>query len=201
MLKHGVIQPSRSPWNSLLFLVAKKDGQFRPVIDFKKVSEVTKDNRNRQPVLSDLLMSLGIGEKFVCSLDLLSWYWQGPMAPESRKITASSTDNGHFECLRMPYGLKSAQIPFQRMINFMFSGMLGTGFYAYLDDLLVCGSDVEIHRANLETVLLKLGNAGFKAKLAKCEFLKSRIYFRLHKIDGNGIHIMDDKISAIKNSP
>ncbi len=29
MLKQGVIQHSRSPWNSPLFLVPKKDGQFR----------------------------------------------------------------------------------------------------------------------------------------------------------------------------
>ncbi len=34
MLEQGVIQHSTSPWNSPFFLVSKKDGQFRPVIDF-----------------------------------------------------------------------------------------------------------------------------------------------------------------------
>ncbi len=87
------------------------------------------------------------------------------------------------------------------MINNLFSGTLGKGVYAYLDDLLVCGKDIHSHPTNLETVLHTLQEAGLKAKLAKCEFLKVQISFLGHKIDGNGIHTMDDKISAIKNFP
>ncbi len=113
MLQQGVIQPSKSPWNSPLYLVLKKDGQFRPVIDFRKDNEVTEDDRFPLPVLSDLLMSLGHGSKFFSSLDLLSGYWQVPLAPKSREITTFSTRNGHFECLRMPFGLKSAPMTFQ----------------------------------------------------------------------------------------
>ncbi len=59
LLKQGVIQPSKSPWKSPLFLVPKKDGLFRPVIDFRKVNKVAEDDRFPLPVLSDLLMSLG----------------------------------------------------------------------------------------------------------------------------------------------
>ncbi len=75
-------------------------------------------------------MSLRHGKKFFSSLDLLSGYWQVPLAPESRKITAYSAPNGHFEWLRMPFGFKSAPITFQRMINNLFSGTLGKGVYA-----------------------------------------------------------------------
>ncbi len=46
MLKQGVIQHSTLPWNSPLFLVPKKDGEFRPVLDFRKVNEVTEDDRS-----------------------------------------------------------------------------------------------------------------------------------------------------------
>ncbi len=48
---------------------------------------------------------------------------------------------------------------------------------------------------------LNLREAGLKAKLTKCECLKSRITFLGHTVDGDGIHTMDDKISAIKNFP
>ncbi len=106
MLEQGVIENSRSPWNSPLFLVPKKNGQFRPVNDFRRVNEVTEDERFPLPVLKDLLMSLS-------SLDLVSGYWQVPMAPESRAITAFSTPQGHFHYKRMPFGLKSAPITFQ----------------------------------------------------------------------------------------
>ncbi len=37
--------------------------------------------------------------------------------------------------------------------------------------------------------------------MTKCDFLKSKITFLGHTIDGDEIHSMDDKISAIKNFP
>ncbi len=60
------------------------------------------------------------------------------------------------------------------MFNTLFSDFLGNGVYAYLDDLLICGKDIESHQANLEAVLLKLKKACLKTKLTKCEFLKSK---------------------------
>ncbi len=51
MLEQGVLQESHSPWNSPHFLVPKKDGTFRPVIDFRHVNEVTEDNHYPLPVL------------------------------------------------------------------------------------------------------------------------------------------------------
>ncbi len=121
------------------------------------------------------------------------------MAAESREITAFSTPSSHFEWLRMPFGLKTAPITFQRMISTLFSDLIGKGVYAYLDDLIICSKDGDSHLAKLEAVLLKLREAGLKAKLTKCEFLKSKITFLGHTVDGDGIHTMDDKISAIKN--
>ncbi len=54
MLDQGVIQNSRSPWNSPLFIVPKKDKSFNPVTDFRHVHY-----HYALPVLKDLLMSLG----------------------------------------------------------------------------------------------------------------------------------------------
>ncbi len=93
---------SGPPWSSPLFLVPKKDGTFRPVIDFRRVNEFTEDDIYPLPVLKDLLMNLGKGNQYFSCLDLLSVYWQVPMAPDSRKVTAFSTPQGHFEWLKMP---------------------------------------------------------------------------------------------------
>ncbi len=54
MLAQGLIQHSALLWNSPLFLVPKKNGQYRPVIYFKRVNEVTEDDRYPLPVLQDL---------------------------------------------------------------------------------------------------------------------------------------------------
>ncbi len=74
MLDQGVIQESNCPWNSPLFLVPKKNGTLRPVIDFRRVNEVTVDDHYPLPVLRDLVMCLGRGNKVSSSLDLLSGY-------------------------------------------------------------------------------------------------------------------------------
>ncbi len=94
------------------------------------------------------------------------------MTAESREITAFSTPSGHFKWLRMPFGLKTAPITFQRMINTLFLDLTGKGVYAYLDDLIICSKDGDSHLAKLDSVLLKLREAGLKTKLTKCEFLK-----------------------------
>ncbi len=86
------------------------------------------------------------------------------------------------------------------MINTFFSDLIGKGVYAYLDDLILCSKDGDNHLAKLVTVLLKLREASLKAKLTKCECLKS-ITFLGHTVVGDGIHTMDDKISVIKNFP
>ncbi len=107
-------------------------------------------------------MFLGQGNKIFSSLDLLNGHWQVPLAPESKDITAFSTPTGHFEWLRMPFGLKSAYIAFQRMIHTLFADMLGKDIYAYLDDFIIRSKN-----GDLDAVLLKLKEAGFKAKLTK----------------------------------
>ncbi len=76
--------------------------------------------------------------------------------------------------------------------------MLGKDVYAYLDDLIICSKNGDNHLADLEAVLFKLKETGLKANLTKCEFLKAKITFLGHTVDANGIHTMDDKISAVK---
>ncbi len=162
MLQQGVIQESFSPWNSPLSLVPKKDGSFRPVIDFRRVNEVTVDNHYPLPVLGDLLMSLGLGNKIFSILNVLSGYRQLPMASESREFTTFSTREGHFEFLRMPFGLKSAPLTYQRTMNSIFSGMLGKSVFIYLDDILITNTDTKSHLDTIKLVLQRLKESGLK---------------------------------------
>ncbi len=68
-----------------------------------------------------------------------------------------------------------------------FAGMLGNTVFAYLDDLIIASKNPETHSKTLKAVLQKLHETGMKVKLSKCE------------LNGKGIHISDDKITALKN--
>ena len=201
MLKDGVIQESYSPWNSPLFLIAKKDGTYRPVIDFRKVNELTVPDHYPLPVLSDLLQSIGSGNQVFSTLDLKSGFFQIPLDKESREITAFSTHNAHLEFLRAPMGLKNSPLTMQRLVNSIFNGVIGKGVFIYLDDLIVVSPDVDTHLQILETVLSKLTEAGLTLNPHKCVFLRRRISFLGHVVDADGIHTSDSKVKAVRNFP
>ncbi len=98
-------------------------------------------------------------------------------------------------------GLRNAPLTLQRMVNSLFSGLIGNGIFCYLDDLIIVSKDSESHLHKLDIVFNKLEEAGLKAKLSKCDFLKSRIEFLGHVVDGESIHTVDFKINAVKHFP
>ncbi|KAG2791851.1 hypothetical protein PC113_g23698 [Phytophthora cactorum] len=61
--------------------------------------------------------SWGIHYLWFCSLDAASGFWAVMMTLRARKISAFVCALGHFEWLRMPFGLKNAPMIYQRMID------------------------------------------------------------------------------------
>ncbi len=120
------------------------------------------------------------------------------MAPSARAVTGFSTPNGHFEFKRMPSDLKTAPTTFSRMMNRILSDLMGKNVYAYLYDVIIFNKDPESQFGSVMEVFVRLKNAGLKARLTKCEFLKERISFLGHQVDQA---TMDDKMQAVKNSP
>ncbi|KAK3889412.1 hypothetical protein Pcinc_006591 [Petrolisthes cinctipes] len=201
MLKQKVIEPSTSPWSSPIFLVPKKDGTYRPVIDYRRVNQQTVPDKYPMPHLNDLLQAIGEGNKVFSTLDLLSGYWQVPVHERSRDITAFSTHQGHYQFRRMPFGLCNAPTTFQRLVNNVLAGLIGKDALVYLDDIIIFSKDVPTHLEKLRKVLERLASAGLKLKLSKCEFLKQKIKYLGHEVDESGIHVNQDKIKAILKFP
>ncbi len=90
---------------------------------------------------------------------------------------------------------------FQSMVNTLFPGIIGKGWFVYLDDLIFVYKNLDSHLQQLSLVFQKLTEADLKAKFTKCEFLKSRMEFLGHLLDGDGIHTADSKITAVQKSP
>jgi hypothetical protein len=111
MLKREIIEPSASPWSNSIVLVQKKskDGsvKYRFCIDYRSLNAVTK--LDAYPILNivDTLDSLGKSRIFSV-LDMASGYHQIAMKPEHKEKTAFSCHRGHFQFLKMPFGLNNA---------------------------------------------------------------------------------------------
>ena len=198
MKKEGIVRDSTSPYNSPLLLVPKKNNEWRLVVDFRKLNQNTVPDRFPMPVINDVLAQLG-GAKIFTSLDLLSGYWQIPLAEESKPLTAFSTHREHLEFNRMPFGLCSAPISFSRIMLRVLGHIKNV--YIYLDDVIIFSEDFESHLATLEEVLKCFEKAGLKIKFEKCQFLKEELEYLGHKINANGIMMQEGKIKAMMEYP
>lgn len=203
MLKNGIITHSESPWNAPIWVVPKKSDasgkkKFRVVIDYRKLNDKTIDDRHPIPQIEDILDNLGRSCYFT-TLDLKSGFHQIELDEDSRQKTAFSTDLGHFEFLRMPFGLKNAPATFQRAMNYILGDLIGTVCYVYLDDIIIFGKNLEEHLKNLGKVLERLALSNLKIQLDKCEFLKRDCEFLGHIVTGNGIKPNPEKIKEIQN--
>ena len=198
MLKDGVIKHSTSPWASPVLFVKKKNGKQRLCIDYRKLNAQTKKDRFPLPRISDILSKLGSSKVF-STMDLSKGYYQVMIKPEDREKTAMITQDGLYEFVRMPFGLTGAPSTFQRLMNFIFSGV--PFVMVYLDDIIIFSSTVEEHCDHVEEVLCMLRRAKLKANLEKCSFGKRRIEFLGHVITSEGIQPNRDLINKIIDWP
>lgn len=171
MLADGIIQQSISPWISPIWVVPKKadsSGQkkWRIVVDYRKLNEKTIDDKFPIPNIEDILDKLGRSAYFTI-LDLKSGFHQIKVDPTDRQKTAFSTDKGHFEFIRMPFGLKNAPATFQRVMNTILKELIGKCCLVYLDDIIIFGSSLQQHIENLDKVLTRLTEANLKIQLDK----------------------------------
>ncbi len=90
-------------------------------------------------------MYLGRGNSTFSSLDSLFCYWQMELELAMREVAALSTQSGHYEWLRLLFGLKSAPLTFQIKIDNIFAGMLDNTVCAYLDDFIIASKDPKTH--------------------------------------------------------
>ena len=112
MLKQGIIRPSVSPWSAPLWIVPKKPGasgekKWRVVIDYRKLNNVTVGDSYPLPNISEILDQLSHA-KYFTTLDWESGFHQIQINPNDSQKTAFSTPTGHYEFVRMPFGLKNA---------------------------------------------------------------------------------------------
>ena len=201
MLAQDVVEPAASPFNAPLLLVPKANGEFRVVVDFRKLNSLTVPDRHPMPVLTDLLQSLGDSNEVFSTVDLQSGFFQVELTPSSRPYTAFTTSTGQYMFKRMAMGLRNSPLTFTRLMNSVLAGLMGNSVFCYLDDVIIASKTVHEHLDTLSEVLSRFAKAGLKLKLSKCSFLKRQISFLGHRVDREGIHALDDKIRAVCQFP
>ena len=194
-----IVKVSFAP-HTLLIIVPKKDGGVRLCLDFRALNSKVIDDRYPLPSIQHIFSQLGKSKIFNC-LDMRQSYNEIPLSEDSMEKTAFSSPNGHWELTSMPFGLKTAPSYFQRIVNKVLTGLIGTSTQVYLDDIVVQGKNLDDHVYNLRKVLDRLREAKLKLRLKKCEFFKEEVEYLGHIVGAQGLKPQDSKVEAIKRVP
>lgn len=204
MLNEKIIKNSTSPFNSPILLVPKKSSpdekKWRLVIDFRQLNKLIVPDKFPLPRIDDILDHLGRA-KYFTTLDLMSGFHQIPLDENSKSYTAFSTDKGHFEFNRLPFGLNISPNSFQRMMSIALSGLPPQCAFLYIDDIIVVGCSVNHHITNLYKVFQQLRKFNLKLNPKKCHFFKNEVTYLGHNISEKGIQPDKTKYSVISNYP
>lgn len=205
MVRDGIIQASISPYNAPCFLVPKKidssgKQKWRLVIDYRALNEKVVNVCHPLPNITDILDQLGKSVYF-STMDLASGFYQIPLEPSSRPLTAFSTPFGHWEFLRTPMGLRTSSSVFQKMMNKICSGLQGVEMLVYMDDAILYSQTLDEHIGKLGRFLDKMKSAKLTLKPEKCSFLCKEITYLGHVVSSKGVSPDPRKVEAVKEFP
>ena len=196
MLEAGIIRKSKSPFQSPSLMIRKPNGTWRFCVDYRNLNKKTVQQNFPIPRILDILDKLN-GSKFFTTLDLKSGYWQVEMEEASIPRTAFGTQDGHYEFLRLPFGLKNAPADFSRMM-YMVLGDL-TFVEIYLDDITIHSKSFVEHLNHIRIVMERLAEANLKINHEKCTWCSSVVKILGHVVSHNKIQMDPKKVASIKD--
>jgi len=194
----GIIEPCFSRYNSPIFIVPKKDGSFRFVLDYRALNENSLDDRYNMKDVSECIGEIGrAGSHIFSTMDLTSGFWQLPLDEASRPLTAfTCPGKGQFQYNVLSMGLKGGPGSFQRMMELTVSGIKNV--IVYIDDLLAHSSTHQQHMNTLQLIFNRLRNVNIKLNAAKCEFGATNVSYLGFRLTPKGILPGKDKLQAVR---
>jgi hypothetical protein len=121
------------------------------------------------------------------------------LAEETRHMTAFQTMFGHFEWLRLPFGLCNSPAVFQRTMELALSGLQWESCICYIDDIIVFSDTFREHLVRLTEVFLRLGAAGLKLKAKKCKVMRAAVTYLGMRFTEGGFFPDPDKTEPIRS--
>ena len=144
-------------FTSSLFMVPKKTGDLRPVIDLRSLNRYVTYQHFKMENL-DLVKSLIRRNDYMVSIDLNHAFYHVPLAPSQKQFFAFDFLGKRycFKCL--PFGLTSSPRIFTKVLRPLIKLIRSKGIrvVAYLDDLLLMARTKEellLHTASLRKCL------------------------------------------------
>lgn len=157
------VQPKTGQFLSRLFLVPKKDGSQRPVINLKPLNQFIQKQKFKMEgakLIRDLLRR----KDWMISIDLKDAYLSVPISPQHRKFLRFPWKDSLFEFQCLPFGLTSAPRVFTKLLKPVMAHLRQKGIRCiiFLDDMLVMAQFKEELQKQTQDILMLFQLLGFR---------------------------------------
>lgn len=125
--------------------------KFRLVVNYRRLNEITLNDKFPLPNIDSLLDKLGRAQYFP-TIDPAKGYHQILVKEEDHHKTAFVTPYGLYQFVRMPFGLENSPAPFQLLINKVLTNYINKTCVVYLDDVLIFSTSLRKHIQSLPQI-------------------------------------------------
>ena len=178
MLAKGALEIARDPgpgFYSLLFLVEKAFGGWRPVISLSHLNEFVQLTRFKMETVASELLSVREGD-FLASLDLRDAYFQIPIHRSSRKLLRFTLEGTVYQFRALCFELSTAPQVFTRVFAAVsaWAHSHGIRLLRYLDDWLVLASSEREAKQAVQSLLSLCHTLGIVINEKKSDLVPSQ---------------------------
>ena len=203
LLDADIIEHSQSPYNNPVFLIKKSSGEYRFIVDFRKLNSITVPKFYQLPSLEQTIDQVGrLKPVLISSLDAKSGYYSLPLDPATAHKTAFSTRTSKFQFKRLCFGLQGSPSTYCMAMSKLLNS-LHEQVVCYIDDALIMSGvspsgNMTAHIAILQKVFNKFREAKLRFNAQKCQFAQTSVKYLGHVFGSDGIQIDTSKIEVIK---
>ncbi|XDV15183.1 hypothetical protein PO909_015313 [Leuciscus waleckii] len=180
LLEKGAIErvpPSEqeSGFYSRYFVVPKKDGGLRPILDLRPINRALHKRAFRMTTLKQILAQIRPGDWFA-SVDLKDAYFHIQIATRHRRFLRFAFEGTAYQYSVLPFGLALAPRTFSKCVDTALSPLRSSGMRIlnYLDDWLILAHSRDVLISHVETLLRHLDTLGLRVNMQKSVFIPSQ---------------------------
>ena len=162
-----------------MFLVAKKGGGQRPVLDLSPLNKFIPTEHFKMENLMTIKAIINKGD-YMINIDLTDAYLTVPMHPDSQKFLRFLWQGQSYQFVTMPFGLNVAPRAFTKLMKPVIAWLRGQGvrMIIFLDDILLLAPTVETMNQHTRMTISLLESLGFLINYKKSTLVPTqRILF------------------------
>lgn len=204
LLKLGVlkiVEPVDGQYLSPIFVRPKKNGEYRMILNLKKLNEHVEYHHFKMDTLESAL-KLITKNTYMASIDLRHAYYSVPIAEEHQKYLRFEWMGNIFQYTCLPNGISFAPRYFTKITKPIYSKLRTLGFInvGYIDDSLLLADSLTECEQNVQETVDLMTKLGFMVHTEKSVFKPTKlIMFLGNMIDSEKmiVYLTDDKKDRI----